>query len=92
MHPKQGTKEPGEGKGGRVKRDAQGTARDQSGPVPGPLSGCLHAGSSPPSNSSNKYSLTRTLRRRGTKLIPVTQESTGQDDRSEQLLYSSHGE
>lgn len=81
MHPKQGTKEPGEGESGGVKRDAGVTLRDQSGSVPVLLSECLHADSSP-SNNSNKNSLTRTRRGRGTKLIPVTQESTGQDDRS----------
>lgn len=44
MHPKQGTKESGEGKSGHVKRDAQDTLRDQSGSVPVLLSECLHAG------------------------------------------------
>lgn len=81
MHPKQGAKEPVEGESGRVKRDPRGTLRDQSGSEPVLLSECLHADPSP-SNGSNKDSLTRTQRGRGTKLIPVTQESTGQDDRS----------
>lgn len=94
MHPKQGTKEPGEGESGRVKGDARGTLRDQSGSAPALLSECLHADSSP-SDNSNKNSLTRTRRGRGTKLIPVTQESTGQDDRSSHTwpaLYSPNGE
>lgn len=41
MYPKQGTKEPGEGESGSVKRDTRDTLRDQSGPVPVLLLECL---------------------------------------------------
>lgn len=45
MYPKQGTKEPGKGKRGCVRRDSQDALRDQSGSMPVLLPECLRVNS-----------------------------------------------
>lgn len=57
MYPKQGTKEPGEGKSGCVKRDPQNTVRDHSGSVPVQLPECLHVNSSSLENKQQQQKL-----------------------------------
>lgn len=82
MYPKQGTKEPGKGESGYVKRSAWDALRDQSGSAAVLLPECLHVNSRSLTNNSNRNSLTRTLKGRGTKRVSVTQNSSVQEYRS----------